>query len=299
MFASLLLPGGRTAHSRFKIPCDLDDTSICDVKRGSMVCELIESASLVIWDEALMTHRHAFEALDRTFRDLMSRRDEGARDLIFGGKFVLLGGDLRQILPVVEGGGRAQVVDAAVVNSPLWKQVTILTLNINMRLRCPDLTPEKLSEIASFSRWVLDIREGKIATVRSDSGGEGAWINLRRDLLLTPEGDKVSCIVDNVLYPELSIRYADPRYLSSRAILTPTNELVDSINSHMVSLVPGEEYLSCDRISRSQGTHGSYDLLYPVEFLNSINGNNFPQHRLVLKKGVPIMMLRNLDQSRG
>jgi ATP-dependent DNA helicase PIF1 len=68
-----------------------------------------------------------------------------------------------------------------------------------------------------------------------------------------------------------------------------------------VSLVPGEEreYLSCDKIAKSLGTHGSYDLLYPIEFLNSLNGNNFPHHRLLLKKGVPIMMLRNLDQSGG
>ena len=41
--------------------------------------------------------------------------------MVFGGKVVVLGGDLRQILPVVEGGGRAQVVDAAMVNSQLWK----------------------------------------------------------------------------------------------------------------------------------------------------------------------------------
>jgi hypothetical protein len=33
----------------------------------------------------------------------------------------VLGGDLRQILPVVEGGGRAEIVNAAIVNSPLWK----------------------------------------------------------------------------------------------------------------------------------------------------------------------------------
>jgi hypothetical protein len=133
--AALLLPGGRTAHSRFKIPCDLDDCSVCDIKRGSMLGELIESASLVIWDEALMTHRHAFEALDRTFRDLLARGTEGAEKLLFGGKVVVLGGDLRQILPVVEGGGRAEVVNAAIVNSPLWKHVKVLSLTINMRLR--------------------------------------------------------------------------------------------------------------------------------------------------------------------
>lgn len=54
--ASLLLLGGRTAHSRFKIPCHLDDSTICEIKRGTMLAELIETASLIIWDEALMTH---------------------------------------------------------------------------------------------------------------------------------------------------------------------------------------------------------------------------------------------------
>jgi hypothetical protein len=63
--ASLLLPGGRTAHSRFKIPCDdLDEGTTCLVWEVTnamvqiahkMLCELIKAASLIIWDEALMT----------------------------------------------------------------------------------------------------------------------------------------------------------------------------------------------------------------------------------------------------
>jgi hypothetical protein len=62
----LLLPGGRTAHSRFKIPLQIDDESICDIKKGTILAELIEQTSLIIWDEALMTHRKCFEALDRS-----------------------------------------------------------------------------------------------------------------------------------------------------------------------------------------------------------------------------------------
>ena len=43
---------------------------ICDVSRGTMLSELIELTSLIIWDEALMANRKCFEALDRTFRDI-------------------------------------------------------------------------------------------------------------------------------------------------------------------------------------------------------------------------------------
>ena len=298
--ASLLLPGGRTAHSRFKIPCDLDEHSICDIRRGSMLCELIEETSLVIWDEALMTHRHAFEALDRTFRDLMSCKTMGADKLVFGGKVVVLGGDLRQILPVIEGGTRTEIVNAALVNSPLWRHVTVLSLTMNMRLRCPELTMEAQQEIASFSEWVLNVGEGQVPGVQRIGDTDGNYIQIPPDLLLMTDGDKISYMVDNI-YPDLSGRYCDPLYLQDRAILTPTNEIADNINSYVVSLLPSEsrEYLSCDEMVKSPWAHDSYEMLYPVEFLNSLNGNNFPQHRLLLKKGVPIMMLRNLDQSGG
>lgn len=144
--ASLLLPGGRTTHSRFRIPCELDETSTCDIKRGTMLVELIEAASLIIWDEAFMTHRNAFEALDRSLRDLLSLKSAQSAAIPFGGKVIVLGGDPRQILPVIEGGNRAQIINAAITNSPLWNSVTVLHLTQNMRLRSTDLTDsEKLN----------------------------------------------------------------------------------------------------------------------------------------------------------
>ncbi|CAF2330553.1 unnamed protein product [Brassica napus] len=89
--AALLLPGGRTAHSRFNIPIDLKATSTCHITPGTMLAELIEKAALIIWDEAPMTHRHAFEALDKSLRDILSLHDPNAKTLPFGGKTVLLG----------------------------------------------------------------------------------------------------------------------------------------------------------------------------------------------------------------
>jgi ATP-dependent DNA helicase PIF1 len=105
----------------------------------------------------------------------------------------------------------------------------------------------------------------------------------------------------NSIYNDLTEKYMDASYLRERAILTPTNDIVDLVNNHVVSLIPGEakQYLSCDRISKAPGSHESLDILYLVEFLNSLNGNNFPTHELILKKGVPIMLLRNINQSIG
>nr|GEX00343.1 DNA helicase [Tanacetum cinerariifolium] len=84
--ASLLLPMDRTAHSRFKLPLELTDESLCHVKKNTQLGKLLVETNLIIWDEAPMNDRRYFETLDRTLRDLMS-----SPDLIFGGKTVVLG----------------------------------------------------------------------------------------------------------------------------------------------------------------------------------------------------------------
>lgn len=298
--AALLLPGGRTAHSRFKIPCDPEDDMVYDVSRGTMLSKLIELTELVIWDEALMTDKKAFEALDRTFRDIEKVHNLDAARLPFGGKIVVLGGDLRQILLVVEGDGKQEIINSTIIKSRLWKHVEILGLKQNMRLACSTADQVHQLELPAFSRWILDVGEGKVPCVSREGETEPSWITIPDDLLLLDVEDGLAALVDSI-YPALSTSYLDPSYLTERAILAPTNELTDSINTYMISLIPSEEkeYLSCDSIAKSTTQHEAFDLLYPMEFLNSLGGNNFPQHRIILKEGVPIMLLRNLNQTSG
>lgn len=298
--ASLLLPGGRTAHSRFNIPCDLDENTVCDIRRGSMLADLIQATSLIIWDEALMTNKKAFEALDRSLCDIQSTYCPEASSIPFGGKVVVLGGDIRQILPVIEGGTRAQVVNAAIVNSALWTDVKVLELTQNMRLATYNGNETSQRELAEFSKWMLDIGDGTADCIAKDNETEPSWVQIPSDLLLYTNDDTTACIV-NAIYPNLLHNYSSETYLKDRAILTPTNDVAEAVNDHIVSLLPGtlKEYFSSDSISKSISAHESYELLYPVEFLNTLNGNNFPQHILRLKKGVPIMLLRNLNQRDG
>jgi hypothetical protein len=298
--ASLLLPRGRTAHSRFKIPFDINDASTCNVNRGTMLAELIQIATLIIWDEAPMTHRRCFEALDRTMRDILSEQTPSNAILPFGGKIVVLGGDFRQILPVVRKGSRSSIVNASITNSKLWQHVVLLKLCTNMRLLGPSLEENDRNDLISFGKWVLSIGDGTLPAEKRTGDREPTWITIPDDLLVQTNNDKIAAIVSEV-YLDFFMNYDKPTYLASCAIICPNNATVDDINNYIVSLVSGEtvRYLSCDTISKSSERIPDFDVLYPTEFLNSINANNFPSHELMLKKGVIIMLLRNLNQSMG
>ncbi|CAN1242017.1 ATP-dependent DNA helicase PIF1 [Linum perenne] len=100
--AATLLPGGVTAHSRFKIPIEVDHASTCAIKKGTNLARLMQQATLIVWDEAPMVHRLSFEAVDRTLCDIMNTPTEGPNYKPFGGKTVILGGDFRQTLPIVK-----------------------------------------------------------------------------------------------------------------------------------------------------------------------------------------------------
>jgi len=54
--AALLLSGGRTAHSRFKIPLKIHSDSYCSIKAQTELAELIRQTKIVLWDEAPMHH---------------------------------------------------------------------------------------------------------------------------------------------------------------------------------------------------------------------------------------------------
>lgn len=51
---------------------------------------------VLLWDDAPMVDRHHFEALDRTFRDIISVHGNNKSVLPFEEKVVVLGGDFRE-----------------------------------------------------------------------------------------------------------------------------------------------------------------------------------------------------------
>jgi ATP-dependent DNA helicase PIF1 len=68
-----------------------------------------------------------------------------------------------------------------------------------------------------------------------------------------------------------------------------------------LSLIHGEEkeYLSADTPCKSDENFDIESDWFTSEFLNDIKCSGVPNHRLKLKVGVPIMLLRNIDQASG
>jgi len=114
---ALLIPSGKTTHSRFGIPIRIFENSTCPIKPDDPLAQLIVESKLIIWDEAPMLHRHCFEAVDKTFRDILRVSNPRSAGIPFGGKVVVLGGDFRQILPVIPRATRHDVVDASINSS--------------------------------------------------------------------------------------------------------------------------------------------------------------------------------------
>ncbi|CAI0431601.1 unnamed protein product [Linum tenue] len=211
--AATLLPDGSTGHSRFKIPIDV-------VKKGTHLAELLQQTSLIVWDEAPMTHRFCFEALSKTLCDVMDLPSTGTSYRPFGGKTVLLGGDFRQILPVIPGGGREETINASIIRSPLWAHCNLLCLQENMRINSDAVNQEAIFNGMTFAQWVLTVGNGLLPVRSLDENSERSWTTIPHYLILPPNGTSIQPVVDFVFHGLVDF-YRSVSYLKNRAIITP------------------------------------------------------------------------------
>jgi len=163
----------------FKIPINVTDTSYCFVSKHSELAELIGQTSLVIWDEAPMTHRHVFETVDRTLRDIC-----GDELQPFGGKLIVFAGDFRQVLPVVPRDGRADTVAASISRSCFWPYCKVIHLRINMRLKDPSLQRDEYERLRQFADWILSVGNGTLPGISLQQGSEANWIQIPSEFLI-------------------------------------------------------------------------------------------------------------------
>ncbi|XP_042474831.1 ATP-dependent DNA helicase PIF1-like [Macadamia integrifolia] len=270
--AVAIMPGERTAHSRFKILININDSSVCNFLKQSAMAKLIRRAKLIIWDEAPMAKRQAIEVVDRTLQDIMDNVEP------FGGKVFVFEGDFRQLLPVVPRATRTEMIDARLVR--LWPKMVKLQLKTNMRAR----------NDPSFSEFLLRVGNGEEPTELED------LIRILDELLIQYKHEDTSeDELINAIFPSLQQHANSTEYIKDRSILATKNDTVDKLNDKLIEQFLGESviYYNFDSTTDDAQTQ------YPEEFLNSLAPNGLPPHKLVLKKNCPIMSLRNLDPAHG
>ena len=195
-----------------------------------------------------------------------------------GGKLLVLAGDFCQTLPIIPRGTRADEINASLKSSKLlWPHVQTLRLRKNMRVHMHNDI-----DAAAHANLLLSIGNGQIP------------VNPHNGLIRIPCGKLVYTLqqlLDSV-FPELSQNFHNITWLSQRAILAPTNDTVDFINDKLLDNVGTHKqiYTSIDKTADVNDA-----VNYSTEFLNSLNSPGMPPHKLRLKIGSPIILLRNLD----
>ncbi|KAJ7568125.1 hypothetical protein O6H91_01G019500 [Diphasiastrum complanatum] len=145
---------------------------------------------------------------------------------------VVFGGDFRQILPVVPRGNRAQIVNASLKCSRLWKHMEVHKLTKNMPVM--GVEGGDKDEQLRFADYLLSVGDGR----------EPTFMHHDLDLISLQEG---MCVrtrdvgeLISFTFHDVARHFKDVEFLRSRAILTPLNKYVDEINARVVEQLPGD-----------------------------------------------------------
>ncbi|KAK3916955.1 Exodeoxyribonuclease 7 large subunit [Frankliniella fusca] len=209
----------------------------------------------------------------------------GKEDVLCGGKVVLFGGDLGQVLPVIDGVPPTSVDHYSLPAWDHWQSLQPLSLTYNMRAaNDPD-----------FSNWLSIVRDGTANLGNRD-------IYLPRDVVLDGAGS-AAVPEENLMrsmVQEIFVNF-DEDHIKSGIILTPTNDVVRKINRVVLSKMPGIEksYFSKTTLVFEDGNEESEGFQMAQEELDLVSPTRLPPHRLDLKKGSLVMLLQNFSKRQA
>ena len=172
--------------------------------------------------------------------------------------------------------------------SDLWNKMRIFHLLTNNRIRLGNFD-EAAQEYAD---WILQMGNGSLKTFTMDDKTD--FVDIPRNLCIEANIDEVI----NFVFPDIVTNFADNSWMSGRAVLATKNKTCQELNDQVAKMLPGEEFVCTSADELIVGSSDD-DLNIPVEYLNTIVASGMPHHELILKKGMPVLLLRNLDPING
>ena len=230
--------------------------------------------ALLIVDEATMLNRASFEEMDRSLRHIMSAVHADAYHWPFGGVCILFGGDWRQTLPVIKRGSKANTLRSCLKSSLLWQHIVKIELTIQMRQCAPGLE--------CWRSFLDDVGKGNF------NDTDSAPCELPHMYFPTPVY-RLNDLIEFV-FPSGAIE-------SNRAILCLTNDAVLKVNRMILETMHTSTEITL--ISEDCVLEGTAAHHISTEYLNSLSPPGLPLHRLQLKVGAIVMLLRNLHPKTG
>ncbi|XP_071687454.1 uncharacterized protein [Rutidosis leptorrhynchoides] len=165
-----------------------------------------------------------------------------------------------------------------------------------MRLSKPHLTVPQKQRILEFSSWILSVGNGELGTPDIDDPTNTRWVHIL-DRFCIPDNENGLANLISFIYLHETLQKPTASELQQKAIVCPKNDAVDSINKLVVDMVEGSviTYSSSDSATPHGNDGGESEMLYPAEYLNTLNYPGLPPHLLELKIGIPAILLRNIN----
>eukprot|EP00045_Choanoeca_perplexa_P020129 m.3665 g.3665 ORF g.3665 m.3665 type:complete len:2067 (+) comp6362_c0_seq1:74-6274(+) len=281
--AAALLPGGMTMHRGFSLPIEIEDGCPSTLNAMSDNADQLRAATVIIVDEVSAADIDCITSIDNTLQDIMKI----ARP--FGGKLVVVCGDLRQCAPVVEGGGSRAGISRSIKTSAYWNlfQQACFRLTDNLRVAEDDLSED-------WCQWLLRVGTGQNVNVSTNPD-----VNLL-DLTTSPYGDTLLCNSSDqqsnllqlisMAFPSLAQGQLVEQELQGASILAARHAQVSEVNEFCHTLMPTPE-----RVYRAyDGLCGLTHSVDQPELMNGLATRKIPPKALKLKQGTPVMVTRNL-----
>jgi hypothetical protein len=218
----------------------------------------------------------------------------------FGGKVLVVGGDFRQLLPVLPRASEAEIL----ANMPLqhytmrdgtFKKYS-LTDNIRLRLSGDDDPTHR--------EWLLRLGAGELPY---ESELHAFAVQLPTHLCMEETAtceDFIHCIFPDVLHrAQACLQRGDvsehDRWFRDRAILTSRNDVANELNLALLSRLDATAEVTSRSVDTVADADGDDAVNFPSEFLNTLVPSGLPPHELTLRTGALVILLRNLDKPKG
>jgi hypothetical protein len=143
----------------------------------------------------------------------------------------------------------------------------------------------------------VECGDGSFPAIAEKEGVDPDWIKILSHMRLPAKNCSLRGLIRSI-YPDHQRHSGDAMYFMQRSIMAPQNTNVDEINNAILKSLSKElhTYLSAIFLAPTEGASVaigvSMDSLYSMKFLNTLQFSVIINHKLELKVGVPILLLR-------